>query len=255
VSDTRCHEHEIEIRAPIADVWRALTDDEELTRWYVQEAKVEPRESGSYWVSWGEGMEGSARVGVWDPPRRLRIVGASSESTPDLEEPVVEEYTLESRGGRTLLRLVHSGIPSTPEWDSVYDGTKHGWPPFLAALRHYLERHPGKRRDARLVVETLDLSPDQAWTRLTGPDGYRAVGLDGAVLLEDAPKVLLTTLTALGDGLLEVAVTGNEDGRTQLWSTLATFGADAQRVDEAAERWRAHARAAAAQGAAAATSG
>jgi uncharacterized protein YndB with AHSA1/START domain len=245
VSDTRSHDHELEIAAPIEDVWRALTDEEELTRWYVLDAKVEPREGGSYWISWGEGMEGSGRVEVWDPPRRLRLVGSSDEA-------VVEEYMLETRGGKTVLRLVHSGIPNTTDWDAFYDGTKDGWPPFLAALRHYLERHRGKPRQARIVLETLDLPADEAWARLTGTEGYRAIGLDGAVLLDHPPKVLLTTIAVLDDGLLEVAMSPTDDGRTQLWSTLATFGADERHVDEAAARWREHAKAAAAPGAAAA---
>jgi uncharacterized protein YndB with AHSA1/START domain len=241
VSDTRSHEHEIEIDAPIEDVWKSLTDDEELTRWYVLDAKVEPRAGGSYWVSWGEDMEGSGHIDVWEPPRRLRLVGASLDATPEIVEPVVEEYTLETRGGKTVLRLVHAGIPDTPDWDRFYDGTKHGWPPFLVALRHYLEQHRGKPRQFRLVTGTIDLPPEEAWARLTGAAGYRALGLDGAILLDDSPRVLVTTVAVLDDGLLEVAVRADEDNRARLWSTLATFDGDAGRLDDAAARWREHA--------------
>ena len=73
---TRSHDHEIEIDAPVEDVWRALTDSEELTRWYVEAARVEPGEGGSYWVSWGGGIEGRGRIDAWEPGSRLRLVAS-----------------------------------------------------------------------------------------------------------------------------------------------------------------------------------
>ena len=37
---TRTQQHEIVIDAPLEAVWKAITDAEELTRWFVQEASV-----------------------------------------------------------------------------------------------------------------------------------------------------------------------------------------------------------------------
>ncbi len=70
---TRGHEHEIEIAAPIDLVWKAITNAAELSRWYVQEARVEEKEGGRYWVSWGSGQEGASRIEVFEPNQRLRL--------------------------------------------------------------------------------------------------------------------------------------------------------------------------------------
>jgi len=236
VSETRGHEHEIEIAAPRDAVWRALTDGEELTRWYAADAAVEPREGGSYDISWGEGLDASAVVEIWEPQRRLLIAGGPSTGA----DPILQDYTLETRGGKTVLRVVTSGIPDTPDWDGYYDGTKQGWPPFLVALRHYLERHPGEPRASRLLVEPIALAPDDAWSRLTGRSGYEAAGLGGELLLELPRRTLLTTVASLGDGLLELSVTPR-DGNAQLFSILAAFGDDRPRVEDAAACWREHA--------------
>ncbi len=106
----REHRHEIEIDAPLEAVWQAISDPEDLTRWYVLEARVDP-ESGSYWVSRG-GETAAARIEAWDPPRRLRLVEEWEGDNPPAG--IVEEWTVEARGGRAVLRLVHSGIPDSP---------------------------------------------------------------------------------------------------------------------------------------------
>ena len=149
---SRSHEHEIEIAAPIDAVWKALTDAEELTRWFVQAARVTPAEGGAYWLSWGEGIDNESRIDGWEPPRRLRLVNgpprdADEGAAPDevwrltIEQPLVEEYRLEARGDVTVLRLVDSGIPDSPDWDGFFEGTRNGWEIALRELRHYLEHH------------------------------------------------------------------------------------------------------------------
>jgi uncharacterized protein YndB with AHSA1/START domain len=48
---TRTQEHEVVVDAPIESVWKAITDAEELTRWFVEEATVEPGVGGTIAVS------------------------------------------------------------------------------------------------------------------------------------------------------------------------------------------------------------
>ena len=111
MSKTRRREQCIEIRASVEAVWKAITDAEEIIRWYSPEAGVSLSEGGRYWVSWGEGMAGASRIARFDKNRHLRLVHESEEPTkPD--EPMVEEYFLESDGEITVLRLVQSGIPA-----------------------------------------------------------------------------------------------------------------------------------------------
>src|SRR5215471_15579426 len=92
---TRSQTHEIEIDAPIEAVWKAISEAEEITRWFCEEARVIPGEGGSYWISWGEGQGAESRIDVWDPPRRLRTSHIPAERDPKyagVTTPIVIEY-------------------------------------------------------------------------------------------------------------------------------------------------------------------
>jgi uncharacterized protein YndB with AHSA1/START domain len=69
---TRTQQHEIVIDAPLEAVWKAITDAEELTRWFVEEAKVEPGVGGTIEISWGGEEMGKSRIDEWEPNRKLR---------------------------------------------------------------------------------------------------------------------------------------------------------------------------------------
>lgn len=232
---TRSHTHEIEIAVPVEAVWRAITEATELTRWYVEEARVTPGDGGTFWLSWGTGSEGESRIDAWEERRRLRLLEKSDVDTG----PIAEEWTVEGRGGRTVLRIVHSGIPSTPDWDGFYDGTQQGWEMFLRTLRHYLERHPGQPRRTALLFAPAE-RPADTWARLTqaldlGKDTYKAGDLlTGDVLLRHEARVLLLSVDQLDDGLFSVAL---DDG--SVWAQLSAYGPARERLDACAEPWRA----------------
>ena len=156
----RTQTHEIAIAAPVEAVWKAITDAEELTRWFVEAAKVEPGVGGSFWISWGGAEEGESRIEVWEPNQKLRVALKPFDMGPakyDATSPIVDEYTIERRDGKTVLRLVSSGIPNTPEWDGFYDGTNTGWAQFFRMMRHYLRtRRPGIRTGCWEVVLDAD---------------------------------------------------------------------------------------------------
>src|SRR6185369_9553141 len=65
--------HEIEIDAPPEAVWNAISTGECLSRWYAEEARVEPRAGGENWISWGEGQEVGNENLAWEPGRRLTV--------------------------------------------------------------------------------------------------------------------------------------------------------------------------------------
>ena len=139
---TRSLVKEIAIEASPDAVWRALTDAEELRRWFPLDARVEPGTGGKIWVSWGEGMDGEQGIDIWEPGKHLRT-SVQSEGMP---VPFATDYYIEVRGDTTILRLVNSGFGAGAEWDDMYFGMDGGWSYFLFNLRHYLERHAGKPR-------------------------------------------------------------------------------------------------------------
>jgi uncharacterized protein YndB with AHSA1/START domain len=144
---TRSLVKEIAINAPPDAVWRALTDAEELRRWFPLDARVEPGKGGKIWVSWGEGMDGEQGIDIWEPGKHLRT-SVQSEGMP---VPFATDYYIEVRGDTTVLRLVNSGFGAGAEWDDMYFGMDGGWSYFLFNLRHYLERHAGRPRSLAFV--------------------------------------------------------------------------------------------------------
>src|SRR5579872_2593279 len=169
----RAQTHEIVIDAPIEAVWKAISDAEELTRWFVERAWVEPGVGGSMAISWdGDEKTTPSRIEVWEPNQKLRLALAPFDMGKIKHQgTMVDEYTIERRDGKTVLRLVSSGIPDTPDWDEFYNGTDSGWASFFRTLRHYLERHRGKPRATIKVIGKLPGSIEDGWARLTGPAG------------------------------------------------------------------------------------
>lgn len=181
----RSIEKEVRILAPLEVVWKALTEAEELMRWFPLEAKVTPGEGGSIWMAWKTDWQHQTPIAVWEPHKRLRLIyveptppAKPGEPEPAFKIPyqVAVDYYLEARGGETVLRLVHSGFSADASWDSQYDGTVSGWDFQLAGLKLYLERHLGTpRRCIYCRAPIPHLSIEEAWAKLMSPAGLLQV--------------------------------------------------------------------------------
>jgi uncharacterized protein YndB with AHSA1/START domain len=178
---TRSLETEIEIDAPVDAVWNALTNPEELARWFPLEAQVVPGPGGTIQMSWGY-VTVESNIVRWEPGRHLQTsnwehaeanTDAAAGGQPAPGNSLVLDYFLESRGGKTVLRLVHSGFGTASDWDNeFFDGFRRGWAFELRGLRHYLERHRGRDRVAVCVRVPFAVSRETAWQRLVGADGF-----------------------------------------------------------------------------------
>ena len=90
----------------IDDVWSALTDPRRLARW-LGEFEGDLRLGGEYRARfYASGWEGTGRVEVCEPPRRLLVVNAEE----DRDEHVIEA-TLAADGDQTTLILEERGMP------------------------------------------------------------------------------------------------------------------------------------------------
>jgi uncharacterized protein YndB with AHSA1/START domain len=250
----------IDLDATPDQVWRALTDAEELVRWFSPAARVTPGEGGTMLWSWGYGEDWITRIDAWVPGRLLGLVqdearpyDAQGNPLPPGEvEParIAMEFTLETVQGRTRLRLVHSGFGNGAAWDAEVDGISEGWQAELRSLRHYLRRHRGRdRRSARGLVDTA-LPRDAAWARLTGPGGYRlspaapregeryevvtpgGTRYSGTVQLNLPGQTLAGTIVELEDGWFRLLTWRDARGHTGVWAWLATYTGDDSAVRE-----------------------
>ena len=254
----RVIETTLEIAAPVSAVWKALTDARELERWFPLEARVTPGVGGEVFMSWGPPWEGDSRIDVWEEGRRLRTRGFLEHGDASMVE-----YTLEARGGKTLLRLVHSGFAHGTAWeDELFGGTERGWRYELRSLRHYLERHAGTDRRALWPRAKVHGSALDVWSRLLGKDGFTREGgiaglkegdryrvtaatgdvFEGRVVVNDPPYEFSGTVEGLNDSLLclrthDVGGPTPDSGHVAcLW--LSTWGAPKANVDALGERWR-----------------
>jgi uncharacterized protein YndB with AHSA1/START domain len=227
-AETRSAAGQVELAVPIERVWRALTEAEDLARWFPLEAKVEPGPEGRVWMSWGHEYGAWSDVRAWEPPHHLAISWRFGD------EPVqVTDYRLEGRGGATHLRVVTSGMPAGADWDDLVEGTRLGWKFELAQLRHYLERHEGENRRVRFVRRRVSLPRAEIWARLMG-SGRPALPLRTGAVLDRTDQWQYAAVTEEPeDGLVRVSVEPTHDTTQDLDATvfLAGWGGDGTALD------------------------
>ncbi len=250
---TRSIDTSIEIHAPASAVWEAISTAQGLMNWFPLEAKVTPGVGGKIWSSWDADFQGECRIDVWEPNRRLRVVypqlSPSAEATanepteagaPTKWEQQKEEgkgaapppelaatdYILESHGGSTTLRLVHSGFSKDAVWDELFDATKRGWSFELRGLRHYVEKHNGVKRRVIKSKLVFDFPVEEGWRRIMSAEGLLKQGrferteegapfsvtaatgdeLQGRVQVLTAPKQVALVVENWNNGLLRLHI-------------------------------------------------
>jgi uncharacterized protein YndB with AHSA1/START domain len=118
--------------APQADVYRALTDPEELVKWWgpqgftVPSVEFDPRVGAGYRIAMqppdADLFHLTGEFREVDPPARVAFSFRWEPPDPDDRETVVE-LSLEERGSNTEVQLVQ-GEFATEERRAIHDG---GW--------------------------------------------------------------------------------------------------------------------------------
>ena len=147
----------IEIRRTLAAsperVFRALTDADELSRWWTTTAESDPRTGGTF--SYGFGFEDAARnhtyAGNYHEVSPGEFVsypwqGALGETTVDVR--------LRPAGSGTELTLVHRGWGEGADWDEAVSLHQQGWGFFLDNLVAYLDGGEDLRPSAPMGQKT-----------------------------------------------------------------------------------------------------
>jgi uncharacterized protein YndB with AHSA1/START domain len=230
---------EVSIHADADAVWRALSEGEEISRWFAPEARVTPGVGGGVWMSFGEGAEWEAPIEIWEPQRHLRTIDPPPSK-------LAVDYFIESKGGETVMRIVHSGF-AADAWDDEIDTLNAGWRAFAQNLKHYLERHRGKPRTmVSFRHPIVKLSREEVFPRMLAALGVPLVNegakftgplFEGTARVVKPPVNFSGPLDNFGGAFLMIEIEpGKGQCRPAVWVSL--YGDAAREVDALQTRIR-----------------
>lgn len=165
---------EVEVPGNPEQVWEAIATGPGVSSWFVP-TEVRTREDGVRVItsSFGPGMESVATVTAWDPPHySARESAGWIPGSP----PLATEWFVEAlSGGTCKVRVVHSLIASSEDWDNQLTGTEKGWPGFFTILKRYLAHFAGQPAASFRLMGFAPAPLAGAWAALGSQ-----LGLDGA---------------------------------------------------------------------------
>lgn len=143
-------EREILIDASPEVVWGVITEPEQISRWFSDEADVEGRAGADGTLTWTPGGRGGEkdsdlvvpiRVVEAEPFRRFSFRWNHPEgAAPDESNSALVEFSLTEEGHQTRLRVIESGI------DAV-TGDREDKARYLEDHEGGWQRHLGELRD------------------------------------------------------------------------------------------------------------
>ncbi len=133
----RTIEKVLELKAPLERVWEAITDAEELARWFGDEAEVDLRPGGNASMIWAAHGRFAMRVEEVEAPHRLVWSWIHEPNVAFDRVPSTRvEWVLTAReDGGTTLRLRESGFLT----DLHHQQNTEGWHEELDELMRLVE--------------------------------------------------------------------------------------------------------------------
>ena len=136
----RGYAHRVDILADASVVSRAHTDPAQLGRWCSPGAVISARPGGLFRASVDRVTEFEAQIDVFEPERRLRLLYLPASALPRADTVMVDDFILDPVPGGTIVRLLGSGVPGSPEWDTQYRRLRTSWLQAMARLKVFVER-------------------------------------------------------------------------------------------------------------------
>jgi uncharacterized protein YndB with AHSA1/START domain len=182
---------EVTVDAPRDEVWRALTEAEQMKHWF----------------GWQyDGLDDEIKWIV----EHVKLV------PPDRIESEAGDIEVVDQGERTLIRAIKPG--DAADWEGVYGDIEEGWITFFNQLRHRIARHPSSTRrtifrpsDRRTMPEL----PGEPWHESRY---QRGADVDGELLVvfarSDGTYTMLVTTYDLDDDEFDAA----EDRWERWWA-------------------------------------
>jgi len=247
--NTRDIQLSVELDASPEDVFRAVTEGTEVAKWLAPEARStapDGEKKATIWISWGEGMSAEHEIEIFDAPKRVRHPSGKNAET---KAPLYADWLIEARdGGKTTLRLVHSGFSVGADWDDDYDAHARGWELMLQNLRHYFARHAHEPAVHLPFMSNVESPRGSLWKTLLGKLGFSALPKVGDQFRFTTPKgdvltgvvdhvtethVLALVVREYDDALLRFTLEGKADApSTFVYGYVIVYGAERERASE-----------------------
>jgi uncharacterized protein YndB with AHSA1/START domain len=127
-------ERTMTFQVPREDVWAAITEPDQISKWFPNEAELDLRPGGDGVFRWGE-TEVRVTVESVEPPSLFAYRWHPGGRTPT-EATTLVEFRLEEIPGGTRLTLAESGFMRLlPE---SWQENEYGWDEELGHLREFL---------------------------------------------------------------------------------------------------------------------
>ncbi|HEY2466335.1 MAG TPA: SRPBCC domain-containing protein [Terracidiphilus sp.] len=126
---------EIEVPAPVHEVWEAFATSEGLGSWLFPKATVDLRPGGDWLVHFPGGSTGGGTIVSFVPEKELVLNALAPDRFPHVRaERTRAVFQFEARGNATIVRLTQSGWKSGAEWTQAYEYLVAGNAQLLATL-------------------------------------------------------------------------------------------------------------------------
>ena len=126
---------EVEVPAPVNEVWHAFATSEGLGTWLFPNATVDLKAGGDWLVHFPGGNTGGGTIVSFVPEKELVIAALAPEKFPTVRaERTRAAFTFEARGNATVVRLTQTGWKSGDEWTKAYEYLLAGNAQLMATL-------------------------------------------------------------------------------------------------------------------------
>jgi uncharacterized protein YndB with AHSA1/START domain len=136
----RGYAHRVDITADVQQVWLAISQTRHLQRWCSPAARIDARQGGSFRANVDRVVEFEAHIDIFEPGRRMRLIHLPSGSLPPGDSAIVDDFILDPVAPGTIFRLLGSGVPPTPEWETPYRRMRLGWQQAVTRLKVFVEK-------------------------------------------------------------------------------------------------------------------
>ena len=150
--ESRIIEKQIELKAPVSRVWRALTDYEQFGEWFrvKLDGPFEPGKTSTGHMTWPgyEHLKWEVVVQEMEPEQYFAYTWHPYAVDPKVdystETPTLVEFHLEPTATGTLLKVTESGFEDVPSARRLeaFEKNSNGWAQQLKNIETYVAEHP-----------------------------------------------------------------------------------------------------------------